>query len=155
MSASSATARRDIGSPARPVLDARPRWQSVGYWLSTILLVSELAVGGTWDLARIPAVRDLLTHLGYPTYFAVLLGVWKELGAVALLIPRRALLKEWAYAGAFFTYTGAIASHLTTGYAVGEVGVLSVFVALTAASWVLRPRDRRLWAGRDDPGVRG
>jgi hypothetical protein len=39
----------------------------------------------------------------------------KVLGAVALLVPRRPLLKEWAYAGAFFTYTGAIVSHLTTG----------------------------------------
>lgn len=126
----------------------------MGYWLCTVLLVSELAVGGLWDLARIPSVRDLLAHLGYPTYFAVLLGVWKELGAVALLIPRRALLKEWAYAGTFFTYTGAIASHVTTGYAVSEVGVLSVFIALTALSWALRPRDRRLWAGRNDPGAR-
>jgi hypothetical protein len=30
------------------------------------------------------------------------------MGAVALLIPRRQLLKEWAYAGAFFTCTGPI-----------------------------------------------
>ena len=53
-----------------------------------------------------------MKHLGYPSYFLVLLGSWKVLGAVALLIPRHALLKEWAYAGAFFTYTGAIVSHL-------------------------------------------
>ena len=63
-----------------------------------------------------------MTHQGYPSYFPVLLGTWKVLGAVALLVPRRPLLKEWAYAGAFFTYTGAIVSHLTTGYALGEVG---------------------------------
>jgi hypothetical protein len=51
-----------------------------------------------------------------------LLGCWKVLGAVALLVPRRPLLKGWAYAGVFFIYTGAIISHLTTGYDVGEVG---------------------------------
>jgi hypothetical protein len=51
-----------------------------------------------------------VVHLGYPSYFLVLLGSWKVLGAVALLIPRRPLLKEWAYAGAFLTYTGAIVS---------------------------------------------
>jgi hypothetical protein len=63
-------------------------------------------------------------------------------------VPRRALLKEWAYAGAFFTYTGAIVSHLTTGYDLGEVGLLAVLTALTALSWALRPRAAAHDAGR-------
>jgi hypothetical protein len=67
------------------------------------------------------------------------------LGAFALLIPRRPLLKEWAYAGAFFTYTGAMVSHLTTGYALGEVGLLAVMTVLTVLSWALRPASRRMW----------
>jgi hypothetical protein len=70
------------------------RWRAVGYWLATVLVVAELGVGGTWDIARIPSVRDLVAHLGYPSYFLVLLGSWKVLGALALLVPRRALLKE-------------------------------------------------------------
>jgi hypothetical protein len=119
------------------------RWRSVGYWLATVLVVAELGLGGIWDIARIPYVRDLVTHLGYPSYFLVLLGGWKVLGAVALLVPRRPLLKEWAYAGAFFTYTGAIVSHLTTGYDLGAVGLLAVLTALTALSWALRPPSRR------------
>jgi hypothetical protein len=85
-----------------------------------------------------------VAHLGYPSYFLVLLGSWKVLGAVVLLVPRRALLKEWAYAGAFFTYTGAIVSHLTTGYDVGEVGRRAVLTALTVLSWALRPPSRRI-----------
>ena len=101
------------------------RWRSVGYWLATVLMAAELGLGGSWDIARLPSVRDLVAHLGYPSYFLVLLGSWKVLGAAALLVPGRALLKEWAYAGAFFTYTGAIVSHLTTGYALGEVPVLA------------------------------
>ena len=122
---------------------APTRSRSVGYWLATAPVVAELGLGGMWDIARIPFVRDLVTHLGYPPYFLVLLGSWKVLGAVALLVPRRALLKEWAYAGAFFTYTGAIVSHLTTGYDTGEVGLLAVMTALTVASWALRPASRR------------
>jgi DoxX-like family len=76
----------------------------------------------------------------------VLLGIRKVSGAIALLVPRRPLLKEWAYAGAFFTYTGAIASHLTTGYALGEEPVLLVLTTLTVLSWTLRPPSRRACA---------
>ena len=119
------------------------RWRPVGYWLATAAVAGELALGGIWDIARLPFVADLVTGLGYPSYFLVLLGTWKVLGAFALLIPGRPLLKEWAYAGAFFTYTGAIASHLTTGYAVGEVGLLAVLTILTVLSWALRPPSRR------------
>ena len=85
-----------------------------------------------------------MVHLGYPSYFLVLLGIWKVLAALALLAPRCALLKEWAYAGCFFTYTGAIVSHLTTGYAVSELGVLVPMTVLTVASWALRPTSRRV-----------
>ncbi len=117
--------------------------RSVGYWLATIPVAAELGLGGIWDIARLPFVRDLVTHLGYPSYFLVLLGSWKVLGAIALLVPGRPVLKEWAYAGAFFTYTGAIVSHLTTGYDLGEVGLLAVMTALTVLSWALRPPRRR------------
>jgi hypothetical protein len=119
------------------------RWRSAGYWLATAVLVTELGLGGVWDIARIPSVRTLTDHLGYPSYFLVLLGTWKVLAAVALLAPRRPLLKEWAYAGAFFTYTGALVSHLATGYDLGEVPVLGILTALTMLSWALRPPSRR------------
>lgn len=119
-----------------------PRWRPVGYWLATALVAGELGLGGIWDIARLPFVTDLVTHLGYPSYFLVLLGIWKVLGASALLIPGRPLLKEWAYAGAFFTYTGAMVSHLATGYDRAEVALLAVMTVLTVLSWALRPPSR-------------
>jgi hypothetical protein len=119
------------------------RYRSAAYWLATGLVAAELGVGGSWDIARLPIVRDVVSGLGYPTYFLVLLGTWKVLGAIALLVPRRALLKEWAYAGAFFAYTGAIVSHLTTGYDLSELALLAVLAPLTVVSWALRPPSRR------------
>jgi DoxX-like family len=130
-----------------PATSRRPpfgRWRPAAYWLATAAVVAELELGGAWDIARLPTVRDLVTGLGYPEYFLVLLGIWKVLGGLALLVPRRGLLKEWAYAGTFFVYTGAIASHLTTGYALGELGLLAVLTALTVISWALRPPSRRV-----------
>ena len=53
-----------------------------------------------------PPVRGLLKRLGYPLYFLVILGIWKLLGAVALVIPRFPRLKEWAYAGVFLRLDG-------------------------------------------------
>ena len=131
------------GPPAIARRPRSPRWRSAGYWLATVAVAAELAVGGLWDIMRLPSVRDLVMHLGYPSYFLVLLGSWKVLGAAALVIPRRPVLKEWAYAGAFFTYTGAIASHLATGYDLAEAVPLAILTALTVLSWALRPPSRR------------
>lgn len=122
----------------------RFRWQSVVYWLATTGAAAELAVGGAGDIARLSPVATLVLHLGYPRYFLVLLGSWKVLGAAAILVPGRPLLKEWAYAGAVFVYSGAIVSHLAAGYALGEIAILAPLLALTGLSWALRPPGRTL-----------
>lgn len=131
-------------TPGRTGRSESGRWRPVCYWIATTAVAAELGLGGAWDIARLPAVRDLVVHLGYPSYFLVLLGIWKVLGAVALLVPGLPVLKEWAYAGAFFAYSGAIASHLTTGYGLAELWLLLPLAALTVLSWALRPASRRV-----------
>ena len=125
----------------------RDRWalaRSTAYWLLTIVVSFELAAGALWDLLRIEYVRVVLAHLGYPLYLLIILGVWRIPGALALLVPRFPRLKEWAYAGAFFDYTGACASHYLAGNGPGQwVGPL-IFATFTLASWALRPPSRRL-----------
>ena len=91
------------------------RYRVIGYWVTTALVVFELALGGVWDILRVPQVRDLIERLGYPQYLLVILGIWKLLGAVASVIPRFPRLKEWAYAGVLFDLTGAVASLLASG----------------------------------------
>lgn len=68
----------------------------IAYWVTTALVVFELVLGGVWDILRMPQVRGLIERLGYPPYFLVILGIWKLLGAVALVIPGFPRLKEWA-----------------------------------------------------------
>lgn len=118
--------------------------RTIGYWATTGLVGFAFAAGGMVDLARGSQILSTLAHLGYPPYFATLLGVWKVLGAVALLAPRFPRLKEWAYAGIAFDLSSAVVSHLASGDGVGSVIPALVLLALAAASWALRPESRRL-----------
>jgi DoxX-like family len=114
------------------------------YWVTTLVVAAESAVGGLWwDLGRTPYVRETLAHLGYPLYFATVMGVAKGLAVAALLVPRLPRLKEWAYAGVFFVYAGAAASHFAVGDPTGKVLTPIVLAVVTLASWALRPPTRR------------
>jgi hypothetical protein len=95
-------------------------------------------------MLRIEYVRVALAHLGYPLYLLIIFALWKLPGALALLIPRFPRLKESAYAGAFFNYTGAAASHFLAGHRASQWADPLIFSALTLASWALRPASRRL-----------
>ncbi len=122
----------------------RARACTIAYWGTTVLIAAEMALGGVWDLLRVPHVSAVMAHLGYPAYVLTILGAWKVPCAAALLAPRSPRLKEWAYAGAFFNYTGAAASHLFVGDEVGKWAGPLVFAAILLASWALRPPSRRL-----------
>jgi uncharacterized membrane protein YphA (DoxX/SURF4 family) len=125
---------------------ASSRSRTIAYWVSTLLLATECVVGGVIDILRVPFFLATMEHLGYPTYFMVILGVWKVLGAMALLVPRFPRLKEWAYAGLIFNFTGAAASHLVVGDGAETLVAPIIFAGLVAASWALRPPARRDFA---------
>ena len=115
------------------------------YWVTTALVVFELTMGGAWDVLRVPQVRGLMERLGYPPYFLVILGTWKLLGAVALVIPSFPRLKEWAYAGVLFDLTGAVVSLFASGL-INESAMAYpiLMIGVAVASWALRPPSRRL-----------
>jgi hypothetical protein len=81
----------------------------VAYWLFTLIVAFEMLAGSMWDLLQIDYVRSVFAHLGYPSYLLFILGAWKLPCGVVWLLPRLPRLKEWAYAGGFFTYSGAAA----------------------------------------------
>lgn len=115
------------------------------YWVATILLAVGMLGSGIAQIFHAKAMVELVTPLGYQEYFLSIIGVWKVLGVIAILVPKYKLLKEWAYAGFFFLMTGALISHLANGdYAVKAIlGPLmqTIFVIL---SWYCRPADRKL-----------
>jgi uncharacterized membrane protein YphA (DoxX/SURF4 family) len=128
-------ARRDLP----PATGTSTRGRSVAYWVTTVAVVAELAVGGVWDLLRTDYVRDVVEHLGYPRYLLTIMGVWKIPGAVALLIPRFPRLTEWVYAGAVINYASAVASHIIVGDGISAIVAPAALLALTVTSWALRP----------------
>lgn len=123
------------------------RNRTIVYWLATTILALELLVGGAWDVLLLPQVREVIHRVGYPVYFLVILGIWKLLGSIAIIIPRFPRLKEWAYAGVVFNLTGALASNLISGvHDATSVVYLVGMMAITAISWALLPPSRRTFA---------
>jgi hypothetical protein len=115
------------------------------YWASTLLLAFGMLGSGLAQIFHAKAMVDLIAPLHYPLYFLYIIGVWKVLGVIGILLPGFKILKEWAYAGFFFVMTGALVSHLAVGdYAIKAIiGPLmqTIFIIL---SWYCRPPGRRI-----------
>ncbi|MFI9556480.1 DoxX family protein [Nonomuraea endophytica] len=125
--------------------------QRIVYWVSTIGLASGLVGSGVQQLLRMEGREALappyawgIAELGYPVYILTILGVWNLLGALAILLPKYPLLKEWVYAGMFFLFTGGLFSHVAVGDAWYELLPALILLILAIASWRFRPEDRRL-----------
>lgn len=117
--------------------------QKIVYWFVTLWLVLGMVSSGIVQLMRHPMELEAMAHLGYPVYFLLILGVWKILGSIAVLVPKYPLVKEWAYAGFFFTMSGAVFSHIGAGDSVKDMLPALLLVVLTVASWYFRPADRK------------
>ena len=135
--------------------------RTICYWLATAPTAFVFLSGGVADVLRPSFVVEGMTQLGYPTYFCVILGIWKILGGIAVLAPGLPLVKEWAYAGMLFSLTGAAASHAAVGDPPAKIATPLVILAIVATSWALRPESRALasplWRrmGRDSERVGG
>jgi hypothetical protein len=114
------------------------------YWIATIWLALGMFSTGIVQLLKLKEEVGMFTHLGYPIYFLTILGIWKMLGVIAILIPKFPLLKEWTYAGFFFAMSGAVFSHLASGDGAKEFFGPVLLLILTAVSWYFRPADRKV-----------
>lgn len=136
-----------IGAETIAIVDTRPRGKMIVFWTVTLLLAVSVMLSGIGQLMQYGGNLELVTNLGYPVYVLTILGIWKVLGAVALVVPGFPRLKEWVHAGIFFLMTGAALSHaFANDY--GDYGFSLIlplsYAALNIASWALRPKSRKL-----------
>ncbi|NIG55685.1 DoxX family protein [Chitinophaga sp. Cy-1792] len=114
------------------------------YWIATLWLALGLVSTAYVQLSGMKAENDFMTELGFPVYILKLLGIWKILGTIAILVPRFPLVKEWAYAGMFFLTTGALYSHFMVHDGFDKIYPSLLLLALTLISWYFRPANRKL-----------
>jgi hypothetical protein len=116
----------------------------IWYWIITVILSFCIFSGGLAQAMQVKGVVAGFKPLGYPNYFISIIGVWKVLGVIAILIPKFKLLKEWAYAGLFFTMSGAVISHIASNDVHPQIIAPVLFAVFTVLSWYLRPVDRKI-----------
>ena len=114
------------------------------YWVATLWMALGMTSIGIVQLLGMEQEVARITHLGYPVYFLAILGISKTLGVVVLLIPKFPILKEWAYAGFFFTLSGALISHIALGDPINEILPALLLLTLTVVSYYFRPEGRKI-----------
>ncbi|MGG4343550.1 DoxX family protein [Paenibacillus lautus] len=136
-----------IGVETTMKVNTQPHGKMVAYWSVTLLLAAAILLSGIGQLMQFGGNLDLVTNLGYPLYILTILGIWKVLGAITLVVPGLPRLKEWVHAGIFFLMTGAALSHAFANdygdYGFNLILPLS-YAALNILSWALRPPKSRL-----------
>lgn len=136
-----------IGAETTTKVETQLREKTLAYWTVTLLLAAAVMLSGIGQLMQYGGNLELVTNLGYPLYVLTILGIWKVLGAIALVMPGFPRLKEWVHAGIFFLMTGAALSHVSANdygdYGFNIILPLS-YAALNIASWALRPKSRKL-----------
>lgn len=109
----------------------------LGYWIATAVVALAMVSGGSADFLLIEAVTETMDRLGYPHYFARIIGAWKVLGGIVILLPGLERLKQWAYAGIFFDLSGAFLSHLAVGDGAANLAppLVLTFALIASYAW--------------------
>jgi DoxX-like family len=117
--------------------------RKIVYWASTGIVAVMLLFALSY-LTGAPEIVSAFAKAGYPQHLRIILGIVKPAAAIVLLLPGVALLKEWAYAGAAFTWVMAFVAHYSAGDGVQIWVMPLVLLALLSVSYVTRPASRRL-----------
>jgi hypothetical protein len=105
------------------------------YWIPTILIALNWIFGGVSSLWHAPSSMEVFHRLGYPDYFARMLGTAQLLGVIAILAPVPRTLREWAYAGFTFDVSAAIISLLAIGSPISHLLAPVIALPFVLASY--------------------
>ncbi len=109
----------------------------ITYWIFTILIAGFMLFSSIPDIMQVPSAVDIVvTHLKYPPYFLMFIGIAKLLGSLAILIPGFPRIKEWAYAGLSFDLIAALYSIIAVGDPASKWVFMFVFLGLLAGSYI-------------------
>jgi len=122
-------------------------WKRVTYWICSGLVAAAMAASCLAYL--VGAMDEAMNHLGYPRHFTVVLGVWKGLSAIALLVPIWPRVREWAYAGLTFVLSGAVLAHTAAGDGPQAWVSPIVMLLLLGGSYYTRPDVTTPLTGQD------
>jgi hypothetical protein len=112
------------------------------YWASTGLVAALSVFAAFTYLSGSPQAVQGFAHVGYPQQLRIILGIAKLLGAITLVLPGFAKLKEWAYAGFAFAWISAFVAHyLAKDGSVAFVPLILLLLLVT--SYVTRPASRQ------------
>lgn len=112
------------------------------YYGSTLFIALLVGfAGGVVDILHTEDVVYVTETLHYPLYFFTLLGIFKILGGIALLLPRKfSKIKEWAYAGFTFDFIFASYSHWAVSDSLDKIILPLIMLAILANSYILKDR---------------
>jgi uncharacterized membrane protein YphA (DoxX/SURF4 family) len=112
------------------------------YWTTTGLIALLSLFAAFAYLSGSPQAVQGFAHVGYPQQLRIILGIAKLVGAVTLIVPGFARLKEWAYAGFTFAWISAFVAHYLARD--GPKAFMPVFlIALLSVSYLTRPSNRQ------------
>jgi len=117
--------------------------RKIVYWTTTGFAAVMLLMALTY-LTGSEEVVTGFAKAGYPQHLRIVLGFAKPAAAIVLLLPGVALLKEWAYAGAAFTWVMAFITHYSVGDGPQVWSIPLVLLVLLIVSYLTRPASRRL-----------
>jgi len=116
--------------------------RKITYWLTTGLVALLSLFAAFAYLSGSPQAVQGFAHVGYPQQLRVILGIAKLLGAIALVAPGLARVKEWAYAGFAFAWISACVAHYLANDG-AQAFMPLVLLVLLVISYVTRSPNRQ------------
>jgi uncharacterized membrane protein YphA (DoxX/SURF4 family) len=112
------------------------------YWITTIISAIAFFITGIGNLVPFEHIAHDMAYLGYPYYFLKILGTWKIIAAVTIILPGIRRIKEWAYAGMMLDLTGAALSRYFMSDSLQLIIVPLTIAVLVIISWSFRQKVR-------------